>query len=97
VAAAARPECAASPELALVDPELGAQLRASLERETAAELTGGNVRANESRQALQRLLELSDVEPPRRRRRLETAKLGLAVATWGTFVVLLFETKLPPL
>ena len=71
------------------------QLRSSLELETTAELAGGNERANESRQAFQRLVELSDVEPPRRKRRLETAKLGLAVATWGTFVVLLFETKLP--
>jgi ferric-dicitrate binding protein FerR (iron transport regulator) len=97
VTAATRPEDAASPELALVDPELGAELRASLEHQKAAERTNGTEGTTQAREALQRLLELSYVEPPRRMQRLETAKLGLAVGTWGTFLLLVVETKLPPL
>ena len=98
MAAATRPDGAVTPELALIDPELGAELRAASGSPNTASQEGlGAAWPTESLDALQRLVGLCDVEPPRRLRRFDTAKLGLAVATWSAFAVLLMDTQLDAL
>ena len=77
-----------SPELALVDAELAEQLRSALDERSPA------ARGVEPSAARQRLIELSDVTPPRRSRRLGVAKLGLAFATWGTAALMVVDTRL---
>jgi hypothetical protein len=98
MAAATPPDGVVTPELALVDPELAVRLRdLHADRETAAdedcERRVSGAWPTESLDALHRLVDLCDVEPLRRARRFEAAKIGLAVATWGTFALLLLETQ----
>ena len=86
-----------SPELALVDPDLTMEARAALvaydETPTRSETPVSWV-DDETLDALQRIVELSDVEPPKRQRRHRSAKLVGATATWGMVAVLIVNTQL---
>jgi len=88
---------AVSPELALVDPELfaraGEQAGQRASGAGASLSHGARVVQDEARDAAtRRMCELSDINPPKRRRRVGVVKLS-GVATLWLEVVLLALTE----
>jgi hypothetical protein len=96
----ALPDDVLSPELALVDPGLAAELRTTESRAAAVAAHGppAPVEApaswvdEETRDALRRIVELSEREPPSARPRLRVIKLAGALATWATVGFLAVDT-----
>jgi hypothetical protein len=99
------PDGALSPELALVDPGLGAELRAVEARvaatavdeaptplEAASSWVVGDELGQETRDAFQRIVALSEEEPTSTRPRLRMTKLAGALATWAMVGFLALDT-----
>ena len=87
-----------SPELVLIDPSLAAQARASLsDPDDVLGRFGARPAASvgdETAAARRRLIELSVVEPPERRRSFRAPKLAGALATWTLVAMLVVDTQL---
>lgn len=86
-----------SPELVLVDEGSADAARAALpdpDDTVDRILVESAGSAREVSAALQRLTELSEVTPPRRRHTYRLPKLVGALATWSFVAVLLADTKL---
>ncbi|MDH4103302.1 MAG: hypothetical protein OEW52_13690 [Thermoleophilia bacterium] len=86
-----------SPELALVDERAAVDARAALSDPSVTLdriLVEASASAREVRAARQRIIELSDVEPPQRRRTYRRPKLVGAFATWAVVAVLVAESRI---
>lgn len=86
-----------SPELVLVDERAALDARAALPDpgDTLDRiLVEASTAAREVRAARQRIIELSDAEPPHRRRTYRLPKLVGAFATWAVVAVLAAESRI---
>ena len=77
-----------SPELALVDRELAAMRDADHRDEPAAAKLGVGFLESEAREAMVRVCELSDVNPPRARRRRLLIAVAVPAALWAEALLL---------
>jgi hypothetical protein len=81
-----------SPELALVDPELRA--RASIAVAEPEAQRAAPFMDEAARDALRRLSELAEVEPPTRPRSAKLWSMAFATLAWTTLGVLLLDMEL---
>ena len=77
-----------SPELALVDRELAAMRHADHRDEPAAAQLGAAFLESEARDAMIRMCELSDVNPPRARRGRLLVAVAVPAALWAEALLL---------